>query len=505
LKSLERFEDPNTQQSRPSAFSFASNTATSLAPTAPRLGEHADTFIRQDLDVELLPFESYTLKTLDPELDAKEIAPGIESLLLRLTIETPTKERHRIDTNPSYTQKASHAFTPLSPKPSTSFTALYHPSNTDSAPSPHVTIHANHLHNLSSWMSDLPSSLPLSALSIPGTHNSHTHYRALPSVRCQSVPVRTQLENGIRFVDIRVQPASSGKDLYLVHGAFPVSLMGAKLLEPVLTNCYEFLGKNPGETILISLKREGTGSGTDEQLSQILEQHYIGPNASKWYTQSSIPYLKDVRGKMVLVRRYNLHSTSLPSPSPHLHSSDPNAGFGLDATTWPYNTTNHHHPPFVIQDFCEVLHPSNIPAKLQYSNEHLERSSSCTHFIPGVNTDATNPLPAEPIYLNFATGSNFWNPGCWPDRIAKVINRGLEEWIVRGHHLISPPTTPGNPGTTDVVIRGGEDESRKAKEGDGGTGIVVMDFVGVGGDWDLVRLIVGLNMGVLSRCTDLTA
>ena len=505
LKSIERFEDPNSHQSKPSAFSFASNTTTSLSPTAPRLGEHADTFVRQDLDVELLPFESYTLKTLDSELNGKEISTGITSLLLRVTIETPTRERHRIDTNPTYTQKASHAFTPLSPNPSVSFTALYHPSNTDSSPSPHLTIHANHILNLSSWMSGLPSNLPLSALSIPGTHNSHTHYRALPSVRCQSVPVKTQLENGIRFLDIRVQPAGSGKDLYLVHGAFPVSLIGAKLLEPVLRNCYEFLEKNASETVLISLKREGTGNGTDEQLSQILEQHYIGPNTSKWYTSSSIPYLRDVRGKIVLVRRYNLHSTSLPSPSPHLHSSDPSAGFGLDATTWPYNTTNHHHPPFVIQDFCEVLHPSNIPSKLQYSNEHLERSASCTHFIPGVNTDMKNPLPAEPIYLNFATGSNFWNPGCWPDRISRIVNRGLEEWIVRGHHLVDPPTSPSNPGTTDLVAKGGRGDVRKAKEGDGGTGIVVMDFVGEGGDWDLVRLIVGLNMGVLSRCTDLVA
>jgi 1-phosphatidylinositol phosphodiesterase len=97
------------------------------------------------------------------------------------------------------------------------------------------------------------------------------------------------------------------------------------------------------------------------------------------------------------------------------------------------------------------------------------------------------------------------NPGCWPDRISRIVNRGLEEWIVRGHHLVDPPTSPANPGTTDLVVRDGRGDVRKAKGGDGGTGVVVMDFVGEGGDWDLVRLIVGLNMGVLSRCTDLVA
>ena len=96
-------------------------------------------------------------------------------------------------------------------------------------------------------MASLPPTLPLSALSIPGTHNSHTYYRALPSVRCQTASIKSQLENGIRFLDIRVQPVhasdASKKDLYLVHGAFPVSLTGPKYLDPVLRICYEFSGK----------------------------------------------------------------------------------------------------------------------------------------------------------------------------------------------------------------------------------------------------------------------
>lgn len=38
---------------------------------------------------------------------------------------------------------------------------------------------------------------------------------------------------------------------------------------------------------------------------------------------------------------------------------------------------------------------------------------------------------------------------------------------------------------------------RGIKEGDGGVGVVIMDMVGEGGDWDLVRLIISLNMGIL--------
>ena len=497
LKGIERFEDPNSLQSKPSAFSFASNTTTSLAPTSPRLGEHARSFNHEDLDVTLAPLESWTLHINEDEDEEEKKAPStLSNTTIRLTIEIPNGERYRIDTNPSYTQKASHSFTPLSPNPSTSYQALYHPAN----PSSNLTIHSNHLYDLSKWMATLPSTLPLSAISIPGTHNSHAHYRALPSVRCQVVDIKTQLENGIRFLDIRLQPAhatdASKKDLYLVHGAFPVSLTGNKLFEPVLQTIYAFLAHNPSETVLLSLKREGVGSSTDAHLSEILDRHYIAPSAAKWHTGPSIPYLGSVRGKIVLVRRYDLHSPPPASASPSAAPPDDTAGFGLDATVWPYNTTHAHHGPFCIQDFCEVLHPSSIGEKLRFSNEHLGRAAECVALVPGVNTDSRNPVPAGPVYLNFCSGSNFWNPACWPGKISKVVNRGLEEWVVRGHHLVEPVAEPGRPGEGAEGIREG---MRRAKEGDGGTGVVVMDFVGEGQDWDLVRLIIGLNMGVVRR------
>jgi 1-phosphatidylinositol phosphodiesterase len=340
-------------------------------------------------------------------------------------------------------------------------------------------------------MSTLPSTLPLSAISIPGTHNSHTYYRALPSVRCQVVSVQDQLANGIRFLDIRVQPVhatdASKKDLYLVHGAFPISLTGPKYLEPILKACFEFLEKNPSETILVSLKREGVGSSTDEHLSEILEKHYIAPNKDRWLTSPSLPYLKDARGKLVLVRRYTVHNS--------LRSASADNDFGLDATSWPHNSTHATHGVFCVQDFCEVMDPSDIPKKLLYSNEHLVRAAECTAFIPGVNTDEKNPIPAGPLHLNFLTGSNFWNRSCWPDKIAKVVNRGIEEWICMGHHLQDPLITPREPGRSSIENR---DPSavKKAKSGDGGTGVVIMDNVGEHGDWDLVKLVIGMNIGV---------
>ncbi|KAF9740560.1 hypothetical protein PMIN06_001592 [Paraphaeosphaeria minitans] len=508
LKSLERFEEPNTKRSKATAFPSALKNAQTIAPSAPELGLHSQSFQRQDLDVELAPFESYTLRLHPLEESNHKPTSSLSSTTLRLTIQNGENERFRIDTNPTYTQKGSRMLTPLTPNPSTSYTALYHPTTATA----HLTIHTHHLPDYAKWMQSLPDTLPLSAISIPGTHNSHTHYRALPSVRCQVVDIKTQLENGIRFLDIRVQPISprdtSKRDLYLVHGAFFIVLTGAKYLDPVLDACYAFLEANPSETILVSLKREGMGRATDPHLATILERHYFAPNASKWYTGNTIPYLRSARGKLVLVRRYKVSPSASPDPDADADAyactdadeeQDQEKGDpapGLDATAWPNNVPHALHGPFTVQDSCDVAHPSAIPAKLAHATAHLVRAAAATHPVPGATTDATHPVPPGPVSLNFLSGSNFFHRGTWPERIASVVNRGVEEWVCAGHHLAvlggDPPMDVRVPGGRRAGVRG-------VGEGDGGAGVVVMDMVGEGGNWDLVRLVVGLNMGILSK------
>ena len=73
----------------------------------------------------------------------------------------------------------------------------------------------------------------------------------------------------------------------------------------------------------------------------------------------------------------------------------------------------------------------------------------------------------------------------------------MEEWLCVGHHVEEGWSSTKHPERLDG--RSG-DGVRRRKEGDGGTGVVVMDCVGEGGDWDLVRLAIGMNMGVLEKC-----
>jgi 1-phosphatidylinositol phosphodiesterase len=483
IKRVEQFEDPNTLQSNSSGYFLGAKNTTSAAPSAPKLGEHSQSFQHQELDITLAPFESYTLHTNSKESASDEAS--IAKTSLRLTIQSPSRALHRIAVHPSYTQKSSTLCTPLLPDSSPTYTSLFHPTR----PKPHLTIHTHHSASYyATWMSKLPDHLPLSHVSIPGTHNSHTYYRALPSVRCQTVDISTQLANGIRFLDIRLQPLHATdltkKDFVLVHGSFPISLTGPKYFSPVLQVVYDFLASNPGETVLLSLKREGIGAATDAHLGDLLWEHYLSKDRAKWYVGTGVPCLGDVRGKIVLVRRFK---TSVPDFE---NEEGMGMGMGLDATQWPHNATHAlipSSPPgatFCLQDYCDVFVPASIPIKIQYATDHLGRAASISH---GVDS--------SPIYLNFLSASNFWRKACWPENIARIVNRGIEEWMCVGHGLdnaLVEEKTPGN-----VIYYDGR--VRRRGEGGGGTGVVVMDFVGDGGDWDLVWLVVGMNMGILNR------
>ena len=111
LQRVERFEDPNTLQSKAHGYFFNPRNTTSTVPTSPELNGHAQSFNTQELEVTIQPFESYTLSFPTPTQPSN--AGTLSSPMLRITIQVAGTERHRIDTNPSYTQKSMQAFTAL--------------------------------------------------------------------------------------------------------------------------------------------------------------------------------------------------------------------------------------------------------------------------------------------------------------------------------------------------------------------------------------------------------
>ncbi|KAK5691242.1 hypothetical protein LTR97_011896 [Elasticomyces elasticus] len=457
IKLVERYEAPNPKDFLPGGgFSTLTSNVTGLfgnKSSNKSVGDKAQSFTKQDVDVRMEPFSTHPTDIRETERSPTEI--------LRLTFQGDGGGKWRIDTpTPSST---SQKLVPLTPEPKHEYTAIYLPS------SHFLAIYEST--NMQCWMRELTDATPLSAISMPGTHNSPTHHAALPSVRCQAVSPREQLENGVRFFDIRVQPTDPDdpKDdgLNLVHGVFPISLTGPKKFRPLVTMILEFLRQNPSETLILSLKREGTGTATDAQLSTILKDHYTNPQ--EWCTQPHVPTLGEARGKIVLVRRFAL--------ADRLKGEWDGRGWGLNAENWAYNTPDCTYGDVRVQDFCEVLETENIDKKIGFCCDHFERAASVVCPVPG------DAAPAGPLYLNFLSASNFWKVGCWPDKIAAKLNPAVTAFLCEKH---------------DIGDKGA-DGPGQAVEGDGGVGIVVCDWVGKDGDWDLVRSIVGMNSKMLLR------
>lgn len=168
--------------------------------------------------------------------------------------------------------------------------------------------------DLTSWQAQLPDSLPISLMNIPGTHDSSTQFINLsPFSRCQNKSIREQLEMGIRFLDIRL--FLNGSRFYAVHGAANCRT-AKKHRSPLLSfneiikELKDFVNNHPMEAVVVLLN-VGRGSNGDDFFNAFHEQ-FIEPDTVIWFLENRIPLLGECRGKLVLLRRCNLGKPGKP-------------------------------------------------------------------------------------------------------------------------------------------------------------------------------------------------
>lgn len=176
------------------------------------------------------------------------------------------------------------------------------------------------------WMKYVDDNKFLDELSIPGTHDSGTcsvdndTEPQSSQVKCQQDYIPTQLLEGIRYFDIRL---GKGDDPGIDHGIFYLLKKDGNYLHlsDVIGYFKTFLNENPSEA-LIMLASRGNDEATDESITTTFAK-VMADNPNLFYTSSHVPTLGEVRGKIVLLRRFGLAGNSVSSHT-----------WGLDLTQW---------------------------------------------------------------------------------------------------------------------------------------------------------------------------
>eukprot|EP00421_Protoceratium_reticulatum_P064370 CAMPEP_0168420024 /NCGR_PEP_ID=MMETSP0228-20121227/32564_1 /TAXON_ID=133427 /ORGANISM="Protoceratium reticulatum, Strain CCCM 535 (=CCMP 1889)" /LENGTH=342 /DNA_ID=CAMNT_0008433911 /DNA_START=8 /DNA_END=1033 /DNA_ORIENTATION=+ len=124
--------------------------------------------------------------------------------------------------------------------------------------------------DLACWMARLPDIMPVARVGMPGAHDAATfeHWSPLLAseivrgwTQTQEWSLRTQLNSGIRFFDLRVK-----SDGWLYHGPVVCCLTLADALE----TCHAYLAEHSSEFILVRVKDEGTGTSSGQQVHELV-------------------------------------------------------------------------------------------------------------------------------------------------------------------------------------------------------------------------------------------
>lgn len=239
------------------------------------------------------------------------------------------------------------------------------------------------------WMSRIPAETKLSRITLPGTHNSAALHEPLAgTAKCQNLGLTEQLAAGVRFLDIRCRHLNDGFALH--HGMVDQR----QTFDTAIAGVAAFLKKNPSECVLVSVKEEHTPADNTRKFEDTFAAA-VAKTPGLWWPGTTIPTLGEVRGKLVLIRRF-------PAAKP----------IGIDASRWPDNTV-FQTALLAVQDAYQVSAPDAKWRKIE-----------------AALTAARGDQDGTRLHLNYASG---YQPGAFglPNitAVSGAINPRLAKWF----------------------------------------------------------------------------
>eukprot|EP00111_Clytia_hemisphaerica_P021513 TCONS_00063278-protein len=253
-------------------------------------------------------------------------------------------------------------------------------------------------------MGRISDSRKLCQVLIPGTHNSGAYGILFGLGQTQDWSIKEQLENGVRFLDIRLARNLSPNDFEVVHGFIKLGSFKKFILSPVT----KFLTDNPSEVILMRIKTYGFDFGAEARL----ERDFMMNLEYRFYQKivNSNTSISQVRGKIVLLKK---------------HHKAFKKKIGLE---WPLNNNVQDKYQIEVKSYdlqmlgttyrisCPFIFGIDIKKKSDAILKHFNQSAR--HYGSG-------------FYINFASGSYY---GLFIWRIASVTNKVVLDYFKTNSH-----------------------------------------------------------------------
>ncbi|ANN35896.1 hypothetical protein A9498_31550 (plasmid) [Bacillus thuringiensis serovar coreanensis] len=148
------------------------------------------------------------------------------------------------------------------------------------------------------WMAHISDNTRFNELSIPGTHDTMALYGG-DNAQCQTMSLTTQLNAGIRYLDIRCRHMDN--IFYIYHG---IVYQRARF-EDVCNDVSAFLRTNPRETIFMRIKEESTPSNNTRSFAETFAVYKSQYSNLFWNFTDYTPRLGDIRGKVVVLQNFS--------------------------------------------------------------------------------------------------------------------------------------------------------------------------------------------------------
>ena len=247
------------------------------------------------------------------------------------------------------------------------------------------------------WMGAINDKKSIADITIPGTHDSASYKTTMDFHKYSQAQIQSimlQLKFGIRALDLRV-----GIDGNMWHGEGTWATNTNVTLDYVLKEMLDFLSQHPHETILATFKQEGPNMVGNTEFSRYLYKKFEEFDLKNFYLEErEFPKMKDIRGKIVVLRRFELGSFD-KKMGYYVYWSDKTKG----------SFHSHNDYKFYAQDWYEVT-DDDYDTKAHYFKEAIEH--------------AQNGGEDGRLYLNFMSGEDI--PYHFLTTTAQALNNRAE-------------------------------------------------------------------------------